>query len=124
MNSHDNFSASVTTSRPFSEFDYVDIFYHSVDNEYGSIRVYSPNGKAGRIVADHLGGNSAAPFLYNKTCKFSLSGSTLTLSWSVQETVNINTNGVSYTLESADNPTYFNIDNIVGYYKDYKYNKS
>lgn len=120
MNPHDNFSPSVTTSRPFSEFDYVDISYHSVDNEYGSIRVYSPNGKSGRIVADHLGGNSTSPFLYNKTCKFSLSGSTLTLTWSVQETVNINTNGVTYTLESVDNPTYFNIDKIIGHYKDYK----
>lgn len=116
MSSHTNYSPNVSVVRTFADFKYVEIYYHSSDNEYGYIKIYEPNGKNARLRCDHVGGSDANPVMYNKSCKIALSGTSLNISMSVQEQININNDTVSWTMQ--DTPSYFNIDRIIGHYFD------
>lgn len=111
MESHTANASTVTVKNAFSNYDWIEVFYHSTDNNYGSTgKIFSANGKKVRVISEHNGGTDNNYF-YNKSAKFAFSGSTITISDSIQTTINMSNGNTGYSKNASND--YFNIDKVV-----------
>ena len=112
MASHDSFAQTVTLVNSASEYDWIEIFYRTNDNIYGSTgKIYSPNSKSASALVPFRASDGT---LYNKQCRFNISGTTVTITGSLQVHV---TSGSAPTIQ--ENATYFNIEKVIAGFKDY-----
>ena len=67
-------SGTVTLSESAANFTYIEIFYRSNDLDFGSVKIYQPNGKKACLML-------ATPFsgtiLYLKTARLAISGTSI-----------------------------------------------
>ena len=95
-------NTSVTLSQSASNFSYLEIFYRSNDNMYGSTKVYSPDGKSFNITVTRSTGSTTSSTVYLKTADFSISGTSIALGnyaeiqYLTNENYTIYTNNVIY----------------------------
>lgn len=111
MAAHDSYAQSVDLVVSASTLTWLEIYYRTNDGNYGSTgRIYAPNGKATTAIVPLRGGDGT---LYNKQCKFAISGTTISITQSVQVHI---TSGSSPTI--TQNDTYFDILRVVGGYSN------
>ena len=113
MNTHNNWETNVTLVKSLTNYDWVEIFYRTVDDVYGSVKVYSPNGKKVSCYAPFI---TSTDVYVARQCNIDLSGTSLTI---VKQ--------CKISRDSTDNKLYyngtggfFNIEKVIGGYIDYK----
>lgn len=98
-------AGTVTLSDSSANYNYIEIYFRSSgDNVYGSVKVYSPNGKRAHLGTVHY----VADYDYAKFAIVSISGNSITFLQNYQLT--IKNNGTSWGSESA-----IYITRVVGY---------
>lgn len=98
-------AGTVTLSDSAANYTYIEIFYRSSgDNAFGSVKVYSPNGKLVHLGAIHY----IADYDYAKFALVNVSGATITFSQNYQ--ITLKNNGSTYSAENA-----IFITRVVGY---------
>lgn len=71
-------TGQVNLSETSANFTYIEIFFKTNDNDYGSIKVYQPNGKKVAIFVNHPTGTTQNTTNYMKSRILSISGTTMT----------------------------------------------
>ena len=98
-------AGTVTLSDSAENYTYLEIFYRSSgDNAYGSVKVFSPNGKLVHLGTIHY----VADYDYAKFALVSISGTSITFSQNYQ--ITLKNNGSVYSAENA-----IFITRVVGY---------
>ena len=100
-------SGDVTLNDSAANYSYLEIFYRSSDNAYGSVKVYSPDGKTVILSANWTN----ATYLYFKTRAVAISGTSLATN-SIREGEARIGNGVATTFA---NGSYIYITRVLGY---------
>lgn len=96
------------TSDSFANYQYVEIFYRTNDNDYKSVKVFEPNDKYVLLDASTISGS----YTYVKTAHYTLSGNSMTLRSGLYGQARIG-NNVATTWNTASNRIY--ITRIIGY---------
>jgi len=112
MATHEAFADSVSLLRNANTVDWIEIFYRSKDNIFGSTgKIYAPNGKAVGVFVPNKGGDGS---LYDKQATFGINGTTISIA--NVSSVHI-INGQSPQLTTVDG--LFNIEKVIAGYTDY-----
>lgn len=96
------------TSDSFDNYEYVEIFYRTNDDDYKSVKVFEPNGKYVLLDASAISGS----YTYVKTAHYSLSGNSMTLRSGLYGQARIG-NNVATTWNTNSNRIY--VTRIIGY---------
>ena len=109
---HDAYAQTIDLLVSSASVTWLEIYYRTNDGNYGSTgRIYSPNGKSATAIVPLLSGSGV---VYNKQCKFAISGSTISITQSLQIAID-GTTAPTIT----QNTTYFDIVRVVaGYNSD------
>lgn len=113
MNAHNNWETNVTLVKSLTNYDWVEIFYRTVDDVYGSVKVYSPNGKKVSCYAPFI---TSTDVYAARQCNIDLSGTSLTIVKQCRISRDSEDNKLYYNGTGG----YFNIEKVIGGYIDYK----
>ena len=102
-------TGQVDLSETSANFTYIEIFYKTNDADYGSIKVYSPNGKKVAIFVNHPTGTTQNTTNYMKSRIVNISGTTITTAYYSEISINHNT---SPTISQTNN---IFIVRVIGY---------
>lgn len=108
-NTHADYDQTVTLAHSASGFAWIEIYYKTNDGRRGSTgKIYSPNGTMAFAMVPHLADDGT---LYNKQCTFSISGTSVAITQSLQ---------IHYVSGSAptftQSTSYFGIEKVIGGY--------
>ena len=111
---HTSYASSITLKQSTANFTWIEIFYRSNDQKYGSTgRIYNPSGKSVTVIAPNSKADGTQ--IWNKQCEMAISGDTISISRSLQMTIN----GSTASITKDTNNEYWDIVKVVGGFKDY-----
>ena len=97
-------NSTITLNDNVSNYNYIEVFYRDSDNQYNSVKVFSPNNKKAFLTTSTLYNNK----IYYKTKVISISGTSITNTSTAQMTCEASGNTIT-----TDNFIY--ITRVVGY---------